>query len=84
MLASGGENKVRFRFRGHGFPRMVEQDTAQAFGEQRPSWFSSVQHVQTLRGQPLAQSSSLCRFSASFTAFQRDEDARRFFGCSTH
>lgn len=84
MLASCGENEVGFRFRSDRFHRMVEQETPQTFGKKRPARFSGMQHVQALRSQPLTKSSSLGRFSASFTAFQRDKNAARCSRRSTH
>lgn len=77
MLAPGRKNEVGFRFGGDRFRRIVEQDTTQTFGEQCPTRFSRVQHIQTLCAQTLTQPSSLSRFSASFTTFQCDEDAPR-------
>jgi hypothetical protein len=40
MLTPRRQNEQGFCFRSDGFLGMVEEDIANPFGEQRPSWFA--------------------------------------------
>lgn len=84
MLAPGRKDEPNLGFRGDGFRGMVEKETAQLFSEKCASWLSGVEDVPALCCQPVTKSAGLRRFSASFTAFQRDEDTGWFLCGRTH
>ncbi len=74
MLAPGRKDEPHLGFRGDGFRGMVEKETAQLFSEKCASGLSGVEDVPALCCQPVTKSAGLRGFSASFAAFQRDEE----------
>ena len=74
VLAAGGENDQRFRFRRHWFTRLLEQDAAQPFSDQCSPRLSRMQDIIAPFRQGLAQANGLGGFPATFASFECNKD----------